>query len=65
MLISLRLIILNLFIRNPIFLLLTKLPELSASLQQLREALDRVGYKAIDYFSERAFEDEHGCGISL
>jgi esterase len=32
-------------------------------LQQLREALDRVGFKAIDYFSERAFEDEHGWGF--
>jgi pimeloyl-ACP methyl ester carboxylesterase len=40
-----------------------KLPVRSASLQQLREALDRVGFKAVDYFSESAFEDEKGWGF--
>lgn len=39
------------------------LPERSSSLQQLREALDRIGLKAVDYFSESAFEDEKGWGF--
>ncbi|NOU93216.1 alpha/beta fold hydrolase [Paenibacillus sp. LMG 31456] len=40
-----------------------KLPERSASLQQLKEELDLVGLKAINYFSESAFEDEKGWGL--
>lgn len=40
-----------------------KLPERSASLQELREALVRVGFRAVDYFSESAFEDENGWGF--
>ncbi|MBW7455640.1 alpha/beta fold hydrolase [Paenibacillus sepulcri] len=40
-----------------------KLPERSASLQQLREALVRTGFRAVDYFSESAFEDESGWGF--
>ncbi|OBZ17171.1 alpha/beta fold hydrolase [Bacillus sp. FJAT-26390] len=39
------------------------LPERSASLQHLREALADAGFRAIDYFSESAFEDEKGWGF--
>lgn len=41
----------------------TNLPERTSSLQELREALDREGFKAVDYFSESAFEDEKGWGF--
>jgi pimeloyl-ACP methyl ester carboxylesterase len=40
-----------------------KLPERTASLQHLREALTETGFRAIDYFSESAFEDEKGWGF--
>lgn len=40
-----------------------KLPNRSASLKELRESLERVGIKAINYFSESVFEDEKGWGF--
>lgn len=40
-----------------------QLPERSASFQELRESLVRVGLRAIDYFSESVFEDEKGWGF--
>ncbi|KQL45984.1 hydrolase [Brevibacillus choshinensis] len=40
-----------------------KLPARSASFQELRESLVRVGLRAIDYFSESVFEDEKGWGF--
>ncbi|WP_442604238.1 alpha/beta fold hydrolase [Paenibacillus sp. KN14-4R] len=40
-----------------------KLPARSASLQELRESLEQVGIRAIDYFSESVFEDELGWGF--
>jgi esterase len=39
------------------------LPKRSASLELLKEALDHTGFKAVDYFSESAFEDEQGWGF--
>ncbi|MFS0839083.1 alpha/beta fold hydrolase [Paenibacillus sp. 1P03SA] len=40
-----------------------KLPERSATLQDLRDSLARLGLRAIDYFSESVFEDERGWGF--
>lgn len=40
-----------------------QLPERSASLKELRAAIEHVGVKAIDYFAESVFEDEKGWGF--
>ncbi|WP_422677877.1 alpha/beta fold hydrolase [Bacillus smithii] len=40
-----------------------KLPERSSSLKELRESLERLGIKGIDYFLESVFEDEKGWGF--
>lgn len=40
-----------------------QLPAHSATLDDLRASLLRVGVKAIDYFSESVFEDEQGWGF--
>lgn len=40
-----------------------RLPERSASLKELRDALRREGLRAIDYFAECVFEDERGWGF--
>ncbi|MFT9846758.1 alpha/beta fold hydrolase [Aneurinibacillus sp. REN35] len=39
------------------------LPDRSASLEELRASLARVGVRAIDYFAESVFEDERGWGF--
>lgn len=48
---------------NPDISFVVNLPERSPSLQLLKEALNRVGFKAVDYFSESVFEDEKGWGF--
>ncbi len=40
-----------------------KFPVRSPSLKELRESLERVGVKAVSYFSESVFEDEKGWGF--
>lgn len=40
-----------------------RLPERSATLQELKESLKRAGVRAVDYFAESAFEDENGWGF--
>jgi len=40
-----------------------RLPERSASFEELRLALQQAGVRAIDYFSESVFEDERGWGF--
>lgn len=40
-----------------------RLPERSASLAQLKDALRQVGVRAVDYFAESVFEDERGFGF--
>lgn len=40
-----------------------QLPDRSSTLQELRESLKRAGVRAIDYFTESAFEDENGWGF--
>lgn len=40
-----------------------QLPERSDSLKELKESLERVGVRAIDYFTESVFQDEKGWGF--